>query len=199
MKLNKNTLALAAALALGSAGVQAADGTITFNGLVTAAACSSIASVTADSTVNGPTPINATLTLPNVSNTTLNAAAGTYAGQTPFSIQLTGCEATTALNNVRAVFTSAASPVGDAYVMANTAAATPAADVAVAILQSNGTTQIDLNGGPARDPGELLPALVVPSAPGPVTLNYKAAYKSLSTSVTPGNVTGVADFVISYF
>lgn len=199
MKLNKNTLALAVALTLGSACAQAADGTITFNGLVTASACSSIASVTADSTVSGPTPINATLTLPNVTNTTLNAAAGTYAGQTPFSIQLTGCEATTALNNVRAVFTSAASPAGDAYVMANTAATTPATDVAIAIMQQNGTTQIDLNGGPANDVGAALPVLAIPSAPGPVTLQYKAAYKSLSTGVTPGNVTGVADFVISYF
>ena len=199
MKLNKNTLALAVALTLGSAGVQAADGTITFNGVVTAAACTSIASVTADSVVNGPLPINATLTLPNVTSTTLNAASGTYAGQTPFSIQLTGCEATTALNNVRAVFTSAASPAGDAHVMANTATTTPAADVAIAIMQQNGTTQIDLNGGTAKDPGASLPVLAVPSAPGPVTLNYKAAYKSLSTSVTAGNVTGVADFVISYF
>lgn len=195
MKLNKSLLALMAALALGNSAAHAADGTITFNGVVTASACTAIASVTANSVYTG-TPITATLTLPNVTATTLNAAAGTYAGQTPFSIQLTNCEATTALNNVRAVFTSSSSPVGDAYVMANVATTMPATDVAVAIMQPNGTTQIDLNGGPATDPGLALPPI---GTPGPLTLNYKAAYKSLSTGVTAGNVQGVADFIISYF
>lgn len=195
MKMNKYLLATAVSLALGSAAVQAADGTITFNGTVTASACTAIASVTADSVATG-SPISATLTLPPVTATTLNAASGTYAGQTPFSIQLTGCEATASLNNVRALFTTAAAASSDAYVMANTAAATPAANVGIAIMQANGTTQIDVNGGPARDPGLALPAI---SSPGPVTLNYQAAYKSLSTGVTAGNVTGVADFVISYF
>ncbi|WP_228723201.1 fimbrial protein [Limnobaculum xujianqingii] len=80
--------------------------------------------------------------------------------------------------------------------MANTAAATPATNVAVAIMQQNGTTQIDLNGGTATDPGAALP---VAGSTGPLNLQYKAAYKSLNTSVTAGNVTGVADFVISYF
>lgn len=194
MKMQKYLLATAVTLALGSAAVQAADGTITFNGTVTASACTAIASVTADSVASG-TPISATLTLPPVTEETLKAAAGTYAGQTPFSIQLTGCEATAALNNVRALFTTA-NATSDGYAMANTASVTPAGDVAVAIMQPNGTTQIDLNGGPNRDPGAALPTA---GSQGPVTLNYLAAYKSLSTAVTPGNVTGAADFVISYF
>lgn len=196
MKLNKSLLALTAALALGSTAVHAADGTITFNGVVTASACTAITNVTADSVVAGPTPISAVLTLPSVTATTLNAGAGTYAGQTPFSINLSNCEATAALNNVRAVFTSSSSPASDAHVMKNVASTSPAGDVAIAIMQPNGITQIDLNSGPAKDPGMLLPAI---GSPGNLTLNYKAAYKSLSTSVTPGNVQGVADFVISYF
>lgn len=196
MKLNKYILASVIAAAFSSTTVQAADGTITFNGTVTDSACTAIASVTADAVANGPTPISATLTLPPVTATTLNAAASTYAGQTPFSIQLTGCEAATGLNNVRALFTTASSPAGDAHVMANTAVVTPAANVAVAIMQQNGTTQIDLNGGTATDSGAALPPT---GTPGALTLNYKAAYKSLSTGVTAGNVTGVADFVISYF
>lgn len=168
---------------------QAADGTITFKGLVTSSACTAIASVTADVTGS---PTSSTLTLPNVTASILNAAAGTYAGQTPFSIQLTGCEAGT-LHNVRALFTTGSETAG---AIGNTATLTPATNVAIAIMQPNGTTQIDVNGGTARDPGAALPAS---GTPGPVTLNYKAAYKSLSTSVTAGNVTGVADFVISYF
>ncbi|SQI36568.1 ELF [Leminorella richardii] len=194
MKFNQYILASAVMAALGSTAVNAADGTITFNGTVTDSACTAIASVTADAVSTG-TPINATLTLPPVTSTVLNAAAGTYAGQTPFSIQLTGCEAATGLNNVRALFTTS-SATSDGYVMANTAGTTPAANVGIAIMRQNGTTQIDLNNGPAKDPGAALPAA---ASPGPVTLNYQAAYKSLTTGVTAGNVTAAADFVISYF
>lgn len=193
MKLSKYLLATAIAAGLCSTAAQAADGTITFNGTVTNSACT-IASVTADSVV-GASPFNATLTLPSVTGNTLNAGAGTYAGQTPFSIQLTGCEATAQLNNVRTLFTTTATPAGDAHVMANTATSSPAADVAVAILTPGGT-QIDLNGGAQVDPGLALP---VAGSPGPLQLNYLAAYKSLGTTVTAGNVTGVADFVISYY
>lgn len=196
MKFSKYLLASAIIASLGSTAVNAADGTITFNGLVTASACTAIANVTTlDGTFQGPAPITATLTLPPVAASSLNLLAGTYAGQVPFSITLDGCLQATGLNNVRVLFTTASSPTGDPNVMANTAAITPAADVAVAILQSNGNTQIDLNGGSALDPGATLPT----GTAAPLTLNYMAAYKSLSTSVTPGNVTGKADFVISYF
>ncbi|MBW5406063.1 fimbrial protein [Morganella morganii] len=196
MNFSKYILASVIATAFAGSVANAADGTITFNGTVTDSACTAIASVTADSMVNGPAPVSATLTLPPVTATTLNASAGVYVGQTPFSIQLTGCEAATNLNNVRALFTTSNTPSGDAHVMANTATTTPAANVGVAILQQNGTTQIDLNGGSSKDPGMTLPAT---GNSGPVTLNYKAAYKSLAGGVTAGNVTGVADFVISYF
>lgn len=185
----KTTL-VAALAALSCGAAQAADGTITFNGLVTNSACTAIASITG--TVG--TPASATLTLPNVTASSLNAAAGTLAGVTPFSIDLTGCIATATLGNVRALFTTSSEVNG---AIANTAAAPSAANVAIAILQPNGTTQIDVNGGTARDPGAVLP--VITGTPGPVTLNYKAAYKSLSTGVTAGNVTGVADYVISYY
>ncbi|CAI9387170.1 MULTISPECIES: fimbrial protein [Citrobacter] len=188
--MNKYLLASVIALCVSSGIAQAADGTITFNGLVTSSACTAIASVTADAT---GTPGTAVLTLDNVTGSTLNAAAGTYAGIKPFSIQLTGCEATAALRNVRTLFTTT-SAVGGA--IENTALVTPAANVAIAILQQNGTTQIDVNGGAASDPGVALPPT---GSPRSLTLNYNAAYKSLSTGVTSGNVTGVADFVISYF
>ncbi|MBV7693709.1 type 1 fimbrial protein [Limnobaculum sp. M2-1] len=193
MKFNKYLLATVVATALSSAAVQAADGTITFNGTVTDSACTTITSVTAD-TVE---PISATLTLPPVTTTTLNAATGTYAGQTPFSIQLTGCESTAALGNVRALFTTANSPASDAHVMANTAPPAMAAkNVGVAIMQQNGVIQIDLNGGAATDLGAALPVSPLEQN---MVLHYKAAYKSLGGTVTAGDVTGVADFVISYF
>lgn len=192
MKFTKYLLVTAVAATLGSTAVQAADGTLVFNGQVTNSACTAIASVTGDSVLAGP-PIQSQMMLPPVTADTLNMGVGTYAGHRAFSIQLTGCAAVAGLNNVRTLFTTASSPAGHPHVMANTAVTSPATNVAVAILNAGGT-QIDLNGGAATDPGATLPATA-----GPLTLNYQVAYKSLSTGVTAGNVHGVADFVISYF
>lgn len=193
MELKKYLLTGVATLILGSSMANAADGTITFNGLVTASACTAITGVSA----NGAAPsTNATVTLPNVTASTLNSAAlGSYAGQTAFNIQLTGCQAAGTLNSVRAGFSTANTPAGDNYVMGNTAPS-GSADVAVAILTPGGV-QIDLNGGTKLDPGAALP--LSGGAAGPVVMNYMAAYKVLSNTITAGPVTGVADYVISYY
>lgn len=175
-----------------SANANAADGTINFNGTVTASACTTLVGA---APAGGSAGLTATVNLPPVSADTLNAAAGTYAGHTAFTIQLTGCQAAGSLNSVRATFSTASPAAGDNTVMGNTAPS-GAADVAVVILTAQ-STPIHLNGGTLLDPGAALPAAA--GAPGPITLNYLAAYKSLSTTVTPGPVTGVADYVISYF
>ena len=175
-----------------SANANAADGTINFNGTVTASACTTLVGA---APAGGSAGLTATVNLPPVSADTLNVAAGTLAGHTAFTIQLTGCQAAGSLNSVRATFSTASPAAGDNTVMGNTAPS-GADDVAVAILTAQ-STPIHLNGGTLLDPGAALPAAA--GAPGPITLNYLAAYKSLSTAVTPGPVTGVADYVISYF
>ncbi|HCB1499407.1 major type 1 subunit fimbrin (pilin) [Klebsiella oxytoca] len=190
MKMNRVLMAALASSALLSASAMAADGTITFNGQVTASACTTVAGA---ATIGGTASNNATIGLPNVTATSLSAAAGTYAGHTPFTIELSGCQATAVLNNVRALFTTTTSPVGDSNIMGNTAVG-GAGDVGIAIL--SGGNQVDLNGGPSVAPGVALP----PSGtPGAVSLQYTAAYKSLSTSVTTGPVQGITDYVISYY
>ncbi|GLG83637.1 fimbrial protein [Acinetobacter calcoaceticus] len=74
-------LALIAALSVvGIANVQAADGTITINGLVTDKTCDIVTPAGKDFTV----------TLPTVSKQTL-ATAGDTAGRTPFQINLANC------------------------------------------------------------------------------------------------------------
>ncbi|AJB48246.1 MULTISPECIES: fimbrial protein [Acinetobacter] len=74
-------LALIAALSVvGIANAQAADGTITINGLVTDKTCDIVTPAGKDFTV----------TLPTVSKQTL-AAAGNVAGRTPFQIKLANC------------------------------------------------------------------------------------------------------------
>ncbi|MFH4337526.1 fimbrial protein, partial [Acinetobacter baumannii] len=74
-------LALIAALSVvGIANAQAADGTITINGLVTDKTCDIVTPAGKDFTV----------TLPTVSKQTL-AVAGDVAGRTPFQINLANC------------------------------------------------------------------------------------------------------------
>lgn len=190
MKMNRFFISTLVATGLMSSGAMAADGTITFTGSVTASACTTV--VGAGQTGGSMSSGSATVSLPNVPSD-IFTAQGVYAGHTAFSIELAGCEATGALQNVRALFTTASPAVEDNFVMANTAAS-GAANVGVAILTPSGT-QIDLNNGALVDPGAALPT----GAASGMTLNYIAAYKSLSASVGQGDVTGVADYVISYF
>ena len=181
MKLNRILASVTVASTLLSAGAMAADGTITFNGTVTASACTALTGVS----VGGGAPaVNQTINLPAVPAPALNVAAGTYLGQTAFKISLTGCASVGALSNVRAIF--------DTPFAGNTAPS-GAADVAVAILTPAGA-QIDMNGGTAVAPGYTLP-----STAGAIDMDFVAAYKSLSTSVTAGPVTGTANYTISYF
>ncbi|SCU93441.1 F17 fimbrial protein [Cupriavidus necator] len=70
---------IVAGTAMGAQFAHAADGTITFNGQITAQTC----------TINGGNSSFA-VTLPTVSASTL-AASGATAGQTPFQIALTNC------------------------------------------------------------------------------------------------------------
>jgi major type 1 subunit fimbrin (pilin) len=73
----------------------AADGTITFNGSITAQTCTING--------NGAGSSDFTVTLPTVSASAL-AAAGQTAGRTPFNIALTGC--TPATGNIHTFFES---------------------------------------------------------------------------------------------
>ena len=195
MKTNRLVLAALVSSALLSTNALAADGTINFTGAITASACTTV--VGASSGGSTPTTTGAIVTLPNVAATSL-PTAGTYAGNTAFNIQLTGCQATAALTNVRALFTTATAEPSDIYVMKNTSTGGSAAqNVGVAILTTAGTP-IDLNGGSRMDPGAVLPA--AGGAAGPITLNYQAAYKALTTgAVGAGSVTANAEYTISYY
>lgn len=88
---------LLAGTALGAQCAHAADGTITFNGKITAQTCTING--------NGSGGKNFTVTLPTVAASTLQAAAST-AGRTPFSIALTDCTPTS--GNVHTFFESGA-------------------------------------------------------------------------------------------
>lgn len=193
MKTNRLVLAALVSSALLSTNALASDGTIKFTGSITASACTTVVGAASAGSAANTT---ATVALPSVPTTALPTAGG-FAGHTAFNIQLTGCQATAALTNVRALFTTATAEPSDVYVMKNTAAVDPAANVGVAILTPAGAA-IDLNGGSNVDPGVALPP--VGGTPGPITMNYQAAYKALTTgAVGAGAVLANAEYTISYY
>jgi len=93
MKTKLVSTMITAGIALASHGAFAADGTITFNGNITAQTCTING--------NGSGAKDFTVTLPTVSTSTL-ASAGQTAGRTPFNIALTNC--TPGTGNVHTFF-----------------------------------------------------------------------------------------------
>jgi major type 1 subunit fimbrin (pilin) len=94
MKLSVISTLVAAVLGLAAAGAHASDGTITFNGALTATTCTING--------NGTNAKDFTVTLPTVSTSNLTAA-GQTAGSTGFNIALTACSPVTATSKA-AVF-----------------------------------------------------------------------------------------------
>ncbi|MDC3810595.1 type 1 fimbrial protein [Acinetobacter baumannii] len=173
-------LALIAALSVvGIANAQAADGTITNNGLVT------------DKTCNIATPAGKdfTVTLPTVSKQTL-AAAGNVAGRTPFQIKLDKCSE----GKVATYFEPGATVDFNTGRLINTDA-TGAKNVNVQLLGSNNNfipvLAAGTNGAQANS------QWVDVSATGTADLNYYAEYYATGAS-TAGKVTTSVQYTIIY-
>lgn len=190
MKLQRLLASMAVTSALFSAGAMAADGTIDFNGRITASACT----VTGAAQSGGATSTYTNVDLAPVSVGSLTTV-GTYAGHKPFSIYLTGCEATASLTNVYTAFTTPSPAAEDSGVMANILLSAPATGVGVAILNADTFAQIDMNAGSNADAPRALPAAGSPAA---MQLNYVAAVKVLSLPVTAGGVYGRATYIVTY-
>lgn len=190
MKIQRLLASMAVTSALFSAGAMAADGTINFNGNITASACTVTGAAQSGNVVATSTSVN----LPNVSVGALSTV-GEYAGHKPFSIYLTNCEATAGLQNVYTAFTTTTPAASDGNVMANTQTTSPATGVGVAILKGDTFTQIDLNGGSRTDTVRALP---VAGSPAAMQLDYVAAYKVLTLPVTAGGVTAQVSYTLAY-
>lgn len=93
MKIKLLSALLGAAVLMASQTAAASDGTITFNGNITAQTCTING--------NGSGSNNFSVTLPTVSTATL-ASAGQTAGRTPFNIKLSSC--TPSSGNVHTYF-----------------------------------------------------------------------------------------------
>ncbi|RAP58582.1 hypothetical protein BTJ49_03965 [Oleiagrimonas sp. MCCC 1A03011] len=177
---------LAAALALGLSGVANADqnsgpdGSITINGKVIAQTCQ------VDGNATG-TADNKVVNLPDVLTTAL-ASSGDTAGDTSFSISVTGCDSS--LSSVQTYFSGGNINTGDGYL--DNIAASPASNVQVQLLNASGTP-MDLSGADATAQGSQQVAL----SGGAATLSYKARYYATGAS-SAGAVKSTVDFTLIY-
>ena len=158
----------------------AADGTITFNGLVTDKTC----------TIATPAGVNQTITLPTVSRATL-AAAGATAGRTPFSINLSGCSA----GDVATYFEPGATVDFATGRLLNQAAATPAGNVQLQLLGSNSQFLPVLAAGAGGTQANS--QWVTVAADGSANLGYFAEYYATAAS-TAGEVSSSVQYTIIY-
>lgn len=177
-------LALAASASVLAAPAYAIDGTINFNGELTAETC--------DVSVNGATggiPVNATVTLPTVS-TSLLTAAGQTTGQTGFDIGLANCVG--AASTARTFFNSGVT-VNAAYRLSNQAAVAAATNVDLQLLDltSNQVIQIGQNTQLTSTNN------LVPITSGSATMRYAVQYYATGTT-TAGNVGSFVTFNIDY-
>jgi major type 1 subunit fimbrin (pilin) len=176
-------LAVAAAAPIAS---QAANGTITFNGAVTAQTC----------TINGGTP-DFTVNMPKVPTSAL-AAAGQTAGAVPDSIRivLTNCSqngATPAANGaVRAFFEGG--PTVDIATRRLKNATGTATNVQVGVINSDGT---DVAVGAASQNTQYVP-LVGAAGAASATLLYGSKYVATGGAATAGTVITTVQYSLDF-
>jgi major type 1 subunit fimbrin (pilin) len=180
--LSLSLLALSAS-ALSPLAALASDGDITFNGIVTASAC------TLNGFNGGTAASGATMALPGVTPTSFSASGNGYAAMTDFTIDLKDCDIST-MHNAQVTFSGSPDSV-DNSILANNAAS-PASGVGIAILENNGTKLVDINGGTPSDPQAL--------SVGNTSLKFKVAYKAntATPAVTAGNVSAKSFVNVTY-
>jgi len=160
----------------------AADGDITFTGKVTASACSLKG-------FNGMASTSSLMSLASVSPDSFSGAGG-YAGMKDFTIDLQDCDITT-MKNARVSF-SGTPDIVDNEILKNTETNGPAEGVGIAILENDGATLVDINGG--------IPSKSQTLSAGDTELKFKVAYKAntATPAVTAGNVKAKTFVDITY-
>jgi major type 1 subunit fimbrin (pilin) len=167
-----------------------ADGTITFQGNVTASTC-----VVAGAAQTGQTHSRAaTIMLPTLPASAFDGGTN-VTGTTNFDILLTGCQATASQQNVRTLFTTPNTITNGVIVAGAIGSDTAASNVGI-ILQTEAGTTIDVNGGANQDPG-----VALPSATGDVSMKYQVSYSVVEVGqpVTAGSVFNTLNYEVSYF
>lgn len=158
------------------------DGTINFIGKVVDQTCS------VDTASK-----NLTVTLPTVSKSTLNTDAAT-AGLTPFSLRLTGCATDKeGAKKVKAYFEPSGNIDITTHNLKNTdASGTKADNVQIQLLNSDGTTKIQLGENSATQ--GVQPVSITGTN---VDIPYYAQYYATGAA-TPGDVKAAINYTIAY-
>ncbi|HDR9756252.1 TPA: fimbrial protein [Burkholderia cepacia] len=175
------TAVLFVAAATASQIASAADGTITFNGSVTAQTCTING--------NGSGSNNFNVPLQSVSTSAL-ATAGQYANRTPFNIALTAC--TPASGNVHTYFEPG--PTVDTATGNLILAAGGATNVEIQLLNGDGTYSPIRIG--AADASQNSKSVAI-SSTGTATLNYYAQYFATGAA-TAGAATSSVMYSLVY-
>lgn len=174
----RKSIVLAAGLTaavLAPLSASAADGTITFNGEVTAQTCD----------ITTPGGEDFTVTLPTVASSAL-AAAGQTAGRTAFAITLANCPA----NNVATYFEPGGTVDAATGRLDNQGSA---GNVQVQLLGDNSQPIPVLASGDAQANSQW----VTPGNDGSATLDYSAEYYATGAA-TAGDVTTSVAYTIIY-
>lgn len=158
-------------------------GTITFNGKIVDTTC----------TVNNSKGANFTVTLPTISQTLL-AAQGNTAGDTTFSLELTGCTGTNGLSALAYFYND--DHVTDNGRLENQASGGKAQNVTIQLADFDGTA-IDVTKDAHQTSGQKSTAYPF-GQNDRLSLKYKARYYAESTGVTAGDVTAKVQYVIAY-
>lgn len=163
--------------------------TVTFQGEVTAQTCSISINSTTNAVVLMPTiPLSALYTANNSSTT-----VGNSAGLTPFTISVTGCTSSTSAITMYPEFLGTSVDTTTSA-LGNTASTNAATGVGIALYSdTTGTNQIALNGVTKGA------ALTLAANSTSASTTYSAKYMATSATTTPGKVTGVAQYTLTYF
>jgi major type 1 subunit fimbrin (pilin) len=178
-KLALSTI-VAGALGLAAAGAYAGDGTITFNGALTATTCTING--------NGTSAKNFTVQLPTVS-TSLLTAAGNTAGTTSYSVALTGCTPVTAQSKASVFYEAGATvdPIDGRLITSGTTGN----NVKLQLLNADGTP---IKAGYSMDQQNLAWSSI---ASGAATMTYQVQYYATgATKAGPANSSVV--YTINY-
>ncbi|WP_207884001.1 fimbrial protein [Pseudomonas sp. 30_B] len=180
MKYTSKSLAMAAIIAL--PGIASAANTINFSGEVTDQTCSAV--------VNGTT--DPTVVLDSVPVSSLTGGTGKTAGETSFTLQLSGCTAPSGTEQHFTTLFQAINPTS-AGNLTNTAAS-GATGVALQLLDAPAGTPVNLAGGAAVEAGDI----VLADGQTSTTYDYAVQYVSEEASVTPGPVLGSVTYTLRY-
>ena len=191
MKKTLLVATVATAISLVNTTNAATNGTVTFNGKLSDQTC--------QVTLNGGSSASGTVTLPTVQKVLLASFSAT-AGKTPFTLNLTGCKASTSAFGVTAYFPMSAYASNATGVLFNQeTGATAAKNVNLRILQKIGSTETVLR---LNEPitHSSYKYTTVPANATSATMYYAVEYINTYNGMpaTAGKVKGIAIYELAY-